>query len=89
MLQKIFKNISEWSEDRLRRLTGPLNPDTRVIVIVCMLLVFSGLSIYITISSIYNMGKEKGVQIQIEHIERLQLQQKSDSINHLKLNHYE
>lgn len=67
-----------------------MTPDRRVILIVTMLIVFSGLSIYMTVSSIYNLGKDKGEQMQIEQIESLKLQleqQQRDSINNL--NHYE
>lgn len=84
MIRKLFQRISEWLEDRLRSLVRPLSPDARVIVILTMLLVFSGLSIYMTVSSIYNLGKDKGRELQIEQIETLKLQQQQqrDSINH-------
>jgi hypothetical protein len=56
-----------------------------------MLLLFGGLSIYMTVSSIYNMGKKSGQQTQIEHIQRLELEhtQKADSINQLNRFEYE
>lgn len=91
MLRKIIQRVNEWLEDRLRSLVRPLSPDARVIVIVTMLVVFSGLSIYMTVSSIYNLGKGKGQELQIEQIEILKLQleqQQRDSINNLN-NHYE
>ena len=86
MIRKIINRINEWLEDRLRSLVRPLSPDARVIVIVTMLIVFSGLSIYMTVSSIYNLGRGKGEQMQIEQIETLKLQleqQQRDSINNL------
>lgn len=91
MLRKIFQNIGDWLDDRLRSLVRPLSPDARVIVIVTMLIVFSGLSIYMTVSSIYNLGKGKGQELQIEQIEtlKLQLEQQRDSINQQKLYEYE
>ena len=83
MLRKIIQRVNEWLEDRLRSLVAPLSPDARVIVIVTMLVVFSGLSIYMTVSSIYNFGKNKGERLQIEQIETLKLEreQQRDSIN--------
>jgi len=83
MIRKIIRNINEWVEDRLRRLVSPLSPDARLIVILTMLIVFSGLSIYMTVSAIYNFGKDKGRDLQIEQIESLkfQLEQQRDSIN--------
>lgn len=91
MIRKIIQRVNEWLEDRLRSLVRPLSPDARVIVIVTMLIVFSGLSIYMTVSSIYNLGKDKGQELQIEQIETLKLQleqQQRDSINNSN-NHYQ
>lgn len=88
MIRKIINRVNEWLEDRMRSLVRPLSPDARVIVIVTMLILFSGLSIYMTVSSIYNLGKDKGRELQIEQIEILKLQQQqSDSINNN--NHYQ
>jgi hypothetical protein len=89
MIRKMIQHVNEWLEDILRGLLGRMTPDRRVILIVTMLIVFSGLSIYMTVSSIYNLGKDKGEQMQIEQIEALKLQQQQrDSINNLN-NHYE
>lgn len=93
MLRKIIQNINEWLEDRIRHLVRPLSPDARVIVIVTMLILFSGLSIYMTVSSIYNFGKDKGRKMEIQRMEILNLepeQEKRDSINNqLPLNEFE
>ena len=92
MIRKIINRISEWLEDRLRSIIGPLSPDARVIVILVMLFVFGAGSIYMTVSSIYNMGKKSGhEQMAIEHIKRLELEQgqKADSINHKNNFNYE
>ena len=45
-----------------------------------MFLFFSIASVYIFVSGIYNMGKNEGQRIEIEHIKLLELQRK-DSIN--------
>lgn len=86
MIRKIMNRINEWLEDGLRSLLGRLTPDRRIILVITMLLVFGGLSIYMTFSSIYNFGKNKAEKMQIEQIEslRLQLEQQRDSINNLK-----
>ena len=88
MIRKIIQRVNEWLEDRLRSIVRPLSPDARVIVIVTMLIVFSGLSIYMTVSSIYNFGKDKGERMQIEAL-KLQLEQQRDSINQQNLYEYE
>lgn len=83
MIRKIVKRINEWLEDGLRGLLGRLTPDRRIILVITMFLVFGGLSIYMTVSSIYNFGRQKGEQMHIRQIESLKLQQEQrrDSIN--------
>lgn len=56
-----------------------------------MLFVFGAGSIYMTVSSIYNMGKKSGQGMQIEHIKHLELEQtqKADSINQINRFDYE
>ncbi|GHT60340.1 conjugal transfer protein [Bacteroidia bacterium] len=85
MVKKLFSKINEWLEDILRGLLGRMTPDRRVILILTMLLVFGGLSIYMTVSSIYNFGRDKGDKMRIEQIEtlKLRLEQQRDSINNL------
>lgn len=90
MVKKLFKRINEWLEDGLRGLLGRMTPDHRVILVLTMLLIFGGLSVYMTVSSIYNFGKKSGVQMEIERIESVrfgQEQARKDSINQSS-NHY-
>ena len=76
MIRKLINKVNEYWEDGLRNLFGRLTPDRRVILIVIMLMIFSGLSIFMTFSSIYNLGKDSGEKMQIDHIERLQFELK-------------
>jgi hypothetical protein len=89
MVKKLFSKINEWLEDILRGLLGRMTPDRRVILILTMLLVFGGLSIYMTVSSIYNFGRDRGDKMRIEQIEtlKLRLEQQRDSINLLNKFH--
>lgn len=92
MIKKFFSRINEWMEDGLRGLLGRLTPDRRVILVVTMLLFFSGLSIYMTVSSIYNFGRDKAERMYIQQIEALKLQTeqaRQDSISKQQLNNYE
>lgn len=81
MIRKITERIGDWLEDKLRSVFRPLSPDARVIVIVTMLALFSVLSIYMTVSGIYNFGKDRGRRLEIERIEsvRLQYQPRTDT----------
>jgi hypothetical protein len=86
MIRKFLNKLNEWLEDGLRGLLGRMTPDRRVILVLTMLFVFGGLSIYITVSSIYHIGKKSGVQMEVERIETLRLEQEQtrrDSINQL------
>lgn len=74
MAKKRIKAFGEWVEDHLRRACGALSPDKRIIVILTLLLFFSVLSLYFTVSSIYRFGKGAGERMQIRHIERLELE---------------
>jgi hypothetical protein len=84
MIKKKLIDFRDWLEDHLKSLLGQVTPDGRVIIILTLFFLFGAGSIYMTVSSIYDMGKKSGQQqMQIEHIKRLELerQQKADSIN--------
>ncbi|KAA5199528.1 DUF3989 domain-containing protein, partial [Bacteroides fragilis] len=49
-----IEKVQDWADDRLRRMCGRITPGKRLAVILVMFLFFGGLSIYITVSSIYN-----------------------------------
>ena len=78
--QSYIGKVQDWADDRLRRMCGRITPGKRLAVILVMFLFFGGLSIYITVSSIYNIGKRDGRRLQIEHIKQYPLHD-SDSIN--------
>lgn len=89
MLRNLYYQLSYRAEQALRRLCGRLTPGKRLAVIVTMLIFFSSLSLFITIYSIYSIGKKNGEMLQIDHIEQLELQLKQDSIQHVKEKVYE
>ena len=75
-----IEKVQDWADDCLRRMCGRITPGKRLAVILVMFLFFGGLSIYITVSSIYNIGKRDGRRLQIEHIKQYPLHD-SDSID--------
>lgn len=77
----------DWVDERLRRMCGRITPGKRLAVILVMCFLFGGLSVYITVSSIYNIGKRDGQHLQIEHIKQFPLHD-SDSINLLNRPEY-
>ena len=82
-----IEKVQDWADDRLRQMCGQITPGKRLAVILVMFLFFGGLSIYITVSSIYNMGKRDGQRLQTEHIKQYPLHD-SDSINPLNRPQY-
>ena len=83
MKKNCIEKVQDWVDDKLRRMCGRITPGKRLAVILLMFVFFGGMSIYITVSSIYNIGKRDGQRLQIEHIRQLPLQQANDSINPL------
>lgn len=73
MVGKFIMKAREWADERLRRLAGRITPDMRVVIVLVMMLAFGGLSVYMTVSAIYRIGRSDGRETGIEHIRRLQL----------------
>lgn len=86
MAKKKRINPFEWISDLLRYACGSLSKDARILITIFMVLSLSGLSIYFTISSIYRVGKGNGERMQIQHIERLEieLRQKQSQLDSVK-----
>lgn len=84
--KKKWINPLEWVSDHLRYACGSLSKDARILITIFMVLTLSGLSIYFTISSIYHIGKGNGERMQIQHIERLELElrQKQSQLDSVK-----
>ena len=51
--------MQDWADERLRRMCGRITPGKRLAVILVMFLLFGGLSVYITVSSIYHIPKRE------------------------------
>ena len=79
-----IERVQDWLDERLRRMCGRITP---LAVILVMFLLFGGLSVYITVSSIYHIGKRDGQRLQIEHIRQFPLHG-GDSINPLNKPEY-
>ena len=82
-----IERAQDWADERLRRMCGRITPGKRLAVILVMSLLFGGLSGYITVSSIYHIGKRDGQRLQIEHIRQFPLHG-GDSINPLNRPEY-
>ena len=85
-----IEKVQDWADDRLRQMCGRITPGKTLAVILVMFFFFGVLSIYIAVSSIYNIGKRDGQRLQIEHIKQLPLQgnDTTNSINPLNRPEY-
>lgn len=85
MIGRFITNIQDRADEMLRRLCRRITPGKRLAVLLTMFLFFGIASVYIFVSAIYNIGKNEGQRMEIEHIQLFELQ-KRDSINQLKFN---
>ena len=90
-MKKLINKFLDWVDYGLRRMCGELTPEKRLITILAMCVIFGIGSIYMTVSSIYNIGKRDAEEkyLVLEHIKRLELQYSNDSIKQLNRKEYE
>lgn len=60
MIGRFIVKAQEWADGKLRRLAGRITPDMRVVIVLVMMLAFGGLSVYMTVSAIYRIGRNDG-----------------------------
>ena len=91
MIKQQINRFRDWTDGCLRRICGGLSPKRRLITILAFCTIFGSMSIYMTVSSIYNIGKRDTEKkyMEIEHIKEFELQHSNDSINHVKKQIYE
>ena len=93
--QKRFTAIREWMENHLRQWCGRIPPGKRIVVVLSLLSLFTGLSLYVTFSSLFNFGKDEKEKLNFKHIKGLQLEllkdkrNKPDSLKTINEFHYE
>ncbi|MCM1302209.1 MAG: TraL conjugative transposon family protein [Bacteroides cellulosilyticus] len=71
MIRKKIGSLSERIERFLRRKCEALPPDRRIRVVLTMLVLFTGLSLYFTVSSVCRFGQGTDDGMRIRHIEYL------------------
>lgn len=88
MIQEKFKSLRERIVRQIRVFLDGISPDGRIIIVLAMLFIFGGIAIYMTVTSINNMGRNDNRHLKIEHIESIDLPKKTDSIT-INNNDYE
>jgi hypothetical protein len=91
-IKEFLNNLRDKVDYGLRWLCYGLSPAGRLITILVFCIGFGITSIYMTVSSIYHIGKSDAKKefLEMEHFEQLKLQsQSNDSINFINQQKYE
>lgn len=89
-MKKLIERLNEWTDrqdERLRVWLAALPERTKIIVVLVIFSVFAIGALFTFGAALYQIGRENGRRIEIEHIKQFNLLQKQDSI-HL-FNHYD
>ncbi len=88
---KCMKRVRDWTDkqdERLRRKLEALPQRTKLAVVLVIFTFFAVCALFTFGTALYQIGRENGRQIEIEHIRQLDLPQKQDSINLYKYYDY-
>jgi hypothetical protein len=88
-IMNLLHNLWERVDYGIRWACYGISPAGRLIIILTFFLLYGILAIYVTVSSIYLIGKQDAKRefLELQHIESLKLQ--NDSINILNQKQYE
>lgn len=88
---KCMKRVRDWTDkqdERLRRKLETQPQRTKLAVVLVIFTFFAVCALFTFGTALYQIGRENGRQIEIEHIRELSLPQKQDSINLYKYYDY-
>ncbi len=88
MIQNSTTVLKKQIERNVRFRLAQISSKNRIMVVLTMLALFGMLALYMTVSSLYNIGKGRR-KMSIERIERLQLEFQTDSLKPIKRFDYE
>ena len=91
-MRKLIRRINDWTDRQDVRLRGWLEtlPQRTKIVVVLVIFTFFALCALFTFgAALYQIGRENGRLIEIEHIRQLDLRQRQDGINLFKYYNYD
>ena len=90
-MRKLIERLNEWSDrqdERLRVWLAALPQRTKIVVVLVIFTFFALCALFTFGTALYEIGRESGRQIEIEHIRQLDLWQQQDSINLFKYYDY-
>lgn len=83
-MRKLIERLGKWTDnqnERLRAWLEALPQRTKLAAVLAIFAVFAGCALFTFGAALYQIGRENGRQIEIEHIRQLDLRQRQDSIN--------
>ncbi len=90
-MRKLIERLGKWTDnqdERLRAWLEALPERTKIILVLVIFSVFAISALFTFGTALYQIGRENGRQIEIEHIKQFNLPQKQDSINLFKYYDY-
>ncbi|MCS2528187.1 TraL conjugative transposon family protein [Bacteroides fragilis] len=90
-MRKLIERLGKWTDNRDERLRAwleALPQRTKLAVVLVIFGLFALCALFTFGTALYEIGRESGRQIEIEHIRQLDLRQRQDSINFFKYYDY-
>lgn len=90
-MRKLIARVNAWTDrqdERLRQRLEALPLRTKLAVVLVIFAFFTVCVLFTFGAALYEIGREKGRQIEIEHIKQFNLHQEQDSINLYKYYDY-
>lgn len=91
-MRKLIERLGKWADnqdERLRTWLEALPQRTKLAVVLVIFGLFALCALFTFGAALYQIGRENGRQIEIEHIKQFNLPQKQDSINLYKYYDYD
>lgn len=90
-MRKLIARVNAWTDrqdERLRQRMDALPLRTKLVVLLVIFAFFTVCALFTFGAALYEIGRENGRQIEIEHIKQFNLHQKQNSINLYKYYDY-
>lgn len=88
-MRKLIERLGKWTDNQDERLRAWLEALPQRTKLAAVLVIFALCALFTFGTALYEIGRESGRQIEIEHIRQLDLRQRQDSINLFKYYNYD
>lgn len=88
-MRKLIERLGKWTDNQDERLRAWLEALPQRTKLAAVLVIFALCVLFTFGTALYEIGRESGRQIEIEHIRQLDLRQRQDSINLFKYYNYD